>query len=160
MANDEVTCLRKTGRDSRNPKKRHHTSTLNMNTIKKITTGLLVCLAFLFFNAADVKAQTSGYYQYYEGPYSSDQHFFNFGDDANTCPSYKLDAYDVYIEGENDYYGGTCYSLSLVSGSPTSYFNYGGFGMLHLEPYEYAILKADFNTPNGTVSKYIYFYNF
>lgn len=130
-----------------------------MNKIKKISIGLFACVAFLFFNSTQVKAQQSGYYQYYTGDHDATQYHFDFGSDPNTCPSYHLDAADVYIEAD-DGNGGNSYYFSLISGNPDSYFNYGGYGILHLEYGEYAILKADFSTSSGTVSKYVYFYNF
>ena len=127
--------------------------------LKKITIGLCICFAFLLLNSHNADAQQTGFYQYYTVS-APDQHNFDFGTDPNTCPSYYLNAYDdVYIEAD-DGNGGQSYSFSLISGNPTSYFNYGGFGMLYLEPGQYAILKADFSTPTGTVSKYVYFYNF
>ncbi|WP_448700585.1 hypothetical protein ACFGVR_01305 [Mucilaginibacter sp. AW1-3] len=129
-----------------------------MNNLKKISVALIVMIGSLLLNHEKAAAQQTGFYQYSVSDPS--QHSFSFGNDPNTCPSYYVNAYeDIYIEAD-DGNGGNSYYFSLISGDPSSYFNYGGYGMLYLEPGQYAILKADFATPSGIVSKYVYFYNF
>jgi hypothetical protein len=131
---------------------------LNMKKIKNYLLFAATCICFLTcFLSSSAQAQYHLNYQYYE--YNEGETWtgeFDFGDDPYYCPEYQVRPNQlIYLEPRSVSYGNSGY-FSLYDGMPSSYFNYGGFGMLKLEVGQYALLKAEFSTPNGPVYKYIY----
>ncbi|WP_345952873.1 hypothetical protein [Mucilaginibacter sp. PAMB04168] len=137
-----------------------------MKTLKIYLPGIFTCIFLLAFSSK-VSAQTEYkcYFQYTYGDYYGFDSYgtFEMGDDPYYCPEYHVAPdTEIYLEprkftsGELSGFG----SISLYAGNPESYFNYGQYGTLQLRAGQYALLKAEYYTPTGMITKYIYLSSF